>query len=103
MKKENNKRTITPKNEEKELLVFVYDLSVSHKNEKERNRIKRRFYYNLNKLIKEGQGVFITESVFSISPNMRAQVIELFSETEDATAFMIEAKGIKTIKLKTIK
>ncbi len=71
------------------MIIYIYD--IKFKNKKQFSRIKRRFYYNLNKL---EFITFISKSVIQIS-----EIHEKFMDS----FFSSYSKDISLVKIKSIK
>lgn len=77
------------------MLVYIYDIKANIRNY---NRIKRVFYYNLNK---QGLSKYYwkTKSVLAVPDNMRAAVDRFFKEySKTCVAYKIKCKGIEKIE-----
>ena len=77
-------------------IVYMYDIKA--KNKKKFNRVKRRFYYHLNKLDLD-EDVWKTKSTIAVQPR-KSRVLDAFFRdfTKDVVVFKIRASTIEELE-----
>ena len=76
-------------------VVYIYDIKA--KNKKKFNRVKRRFYYHLNKLDLQKQ-VWKTKSTIAVQPKT-ARVLDLFFKDfrKDVVVYKLHTTSIERL------
>ncbi|MBU0532713.1 hypothetical protein KKB44_04420 [Candidatus Micrarchaeota archaeon] len=77
-------------------IVYIYDIKA--KNKKKFNRVKRRFYYHLNKL-ELNKEYWKTKSTFAVPPNLE-KIIDLFFSgfKKNVIVYKIHAESIEALE-----